>query len=136
MSAENLEFSTSYNSPLDLHEEDGKGGVVVAREEESKEGIKPKEWVERVKSSAHRLEKKVSLQTPMHPEMREQVAALATSFGLGSGEFVEQILADQLSFYSERVPEGHELLAQEDFKRPYRAKLQALRNEIEKRGRH
>lgn len=93
--------------------------------------IQPESWPERLKSSAHYFEKKVSLQVPMHPEMREQVAALATSHGLGSGEFVEKMLAEQLAQDSKRVVEGRELIAQNQFKRPYRAKVQALRKEIE-----
>lgn len=93
--------------------------------------IQPESWIERLKSSAHYFEKKVSLQVPMHPEMRQQVAALATSYGLGSGEFVEKMLAEQLARDSKRVGEGRELIAQNQFKRPYRAKVQALRKEID-----
>ena len=60
-----------------------------------------------------------------------EVAALATSYGLGSGEFVEKMLAEQLAQDSKRVGEGRELIAQNQFKRPYRAKVQALRKEID-----
>lgn len=103
----------------------------ASHEPQTETHIKPESWPERLKSSAHYFEKKVSLQVPMHPEMREQVAALATSYGLGSGEFVEKMLAEQLAHDSKRVGEGRELIAQNQFKRPYRAKVQALRKEIE-----
>ena len=104
----------------------------ASRESQQQEThIQPESWKERLKSSAHYFEKKVSLQVPMHPEMRQQVAALATSYGLGSGEFVEKMLAEQLAHDSKRVGEGRELIAQNQFKRPYRAKVQALRKEID-----
>jgi hypothetical protein len=103
----------------------------ASHEPQTETHVKPESWPERLKSSAHYFEKKVSLQVPMHPEMREQVAALATSYGLGSGEFVEKMLAEQLAHDSKRVGEGRELIAQNQFKRPYRAKVQALRKEIE-----
>lgn len=93
--------------------------------------IQPESWTERLKSSDHQFIKKVSLQVPMHPEMREQVAALAASYGLGSGEFVEQVLAEKLAHSSDRVKEGRELMGKQEFKRPYRAKLHVLRKEIE-----
>lgn len=93
--------------------------------------IQPESWPERLKSSDHQFIKKASLQVPMHPEMREQVAALAASYGLGSGEFAEEVLAEKLAQSPDRVKEGRELMAKEEFKRPYRAKLHILRKEIE-----
>lgn len=103
----------------------------TSREPQQEGHIQPESWSERLKSADHHFDKKVSLQVPMHPEMREQVAALATSYGLGSGEFVEQVLAEKLAHSSKRVKEGRELMAKEEFKRPYRAKIHALRKEIE-----
>lgn len=103
----------------------------ASREPQPEAHIQPESWGERLKSSDHHFEKKVSLQVPMHPEMREHVAALATSYGLGSGEFVEQVLAEKLAQDADRVKEGRELMAKEEFKRPYRAKLHVLRREID-----
>lgn len=103
----------------------------ASREPQPEMHIQPESWPEQLKSSDHQFIKKVSLQVPMHPEMREQVAALATSYGFGSGEFVEQVLAEKLAHSSARVKEGRELMAKQEFKRPYRAKIQVLRRELE-----
>jgi hypothetical protein len=103
----------------------------ASREPQPETHIEPESWPDRLKSSDHQFIKKVSLQVPMHPQMREQVTALAASYGLGSGEFVEEIVAEKIAQSADRVKKGRELMAKEEFKRPYRAKLHVLRREIE-----